>query len=118
MPVQQHSGTIRITHFLRHSQSHAEAENQDEQPRVPVFITTSLTVPPWQMLEMSYDAGLSGTEDTPVYVIDFQHVPAGKYQYKFRLGDGDGDGDDGSGGDGDGCWVLDEGAEVGWCGPL
>ena len=118
MPVhrqQQQPGRIRIIHRVRQAQNQAQAGNHNETPRPPVFITTSLTVPPWQLLEMSYDAGLSSIERMPVYVIDFENVAVGTYQYKFRIG---GCGDSGyAGGDAGGdekCWVLDEGAEVGW----
>ena len=119
MPVQQQPGRIRITHRLRllPNQTQTQADNQSQadddnkQPRPPVFITTSLTIPPWQLLEMNYDAGLSSNESVSVYVIDFEHVAAGTYQYKFRIGSGGVGGDNGGSEE---CWVLDEGAEVGW----
>ena len=68
------------------------------------------------MLEMAYDAN-SSTGETLVYVIDFHNVSAGRYQYKFRIGYGC-EVTVGEEGGEEACWVLDEGAEVGWSGLL
>nr|OQO18145.1 hypothetical protein B0A51_14737 [Rachicladosporium sp. CCFEE 5018] len=61
----------------------------------PVFITTSLSEPQWDILEMGVSEDREGnSEFTKIF-----HVQPGEYQYKFRLGPGD-------------WWVCDEEKEV------
>ncbi|KAK6441950.1 hypothetical protein LTR95_001810 [Oleoguttula sp. CCFEE 5521] len=61
----------------------------------PVFITTSLSEPQWEVLEMGVGEDSAGNfEFTKVF-----HARPGEYQYKFRLGPGD-------------WWVCDEEKEV------
>ncbi|KAK6436179.1 hypothetical protein LTR95_007631 [Oleoguttula sp. CCFEE 5521] len=61
----------------------------------PVFITTSLSEPQWEVLEMGVSEDSNGNfEFTKVF-----HAQPGEYQYKFRLGPGD-------------WWVCDEEKEV------
>jgi hypothetical protein len=57
----------------------------------PVYITTSLSEPQWDLLEMDCRRTPSGEQE---FAKTF-HVAKGEYQYKFRLGPGD-------------WWVCDE----------
>lgn len=58
----------------------------------PVCVSTSLSQPQWDVLEMDYSELPSGERE---FVKTFQ-VSGGKHQYRFRLGSGD-------------MWVCDEG---------
>ncbi|KAF2465763.1 uncharacterized protein BDR25DRAFT_82866 [Lindgomyces ingoldianus] len=59
----------------------------------PVYVVTSLSTPPWDALEMSVSDSKTEAGDL-VFTKQFDHVPAGIYQYKIRIGDG--------------FWVVDE----------
>ncbi|KAK7548059.1 hypothetical protein IWX46DRAFT_43540 [Phyllosticta citricarpa] len=62
----------------------------------PVFVATSLTNPPWQVVEMDVKQERTPSGDL-IFEKKFDAVEAGEYQYKFRLGPGD-------------WWVCDDNA--------
>ncbi|KAK8214679.1 hypothetical protein IWZ01DRAFT_246563 [Phyllosticta capitalensis] len=62
----------------------------------PVYVATSLTNPPWQVVEMDVKQERTPSGDL-VFEKKFDAVEAGEYQYKFRLGPGD-------------WWVCDDNA--------
>ncbi|KAL9073031.1 MAG: hypothetical protein Q9157_004904 [Trypethelium eluteriae] len=74
--------TVRITYSKKGTQA-------------PVYITTSLSSPPWEPLEMAYESKGENLEFSRY----FKDVEEGTHQYKFRLGPGD-------------WWVLDENAST------
>lgn len=59
----------------------------------PVYITTSLSSPPWDPLEMRVSDEKTEAGEL-IFYREFDEVEEGEYQYKFRLGPGD-------------WWVLD-----------
>ena len=61
----------------------------------PVYITTSLSEPQWELLEMDCRKTPDGERE---FAKTF-HVAGGEYQYKFRLGPGD-------------WWVCDSGVRI------
>lgn len=65
------------------------------QPGVqpPVYVVTSLSDPPWEILEMTVDKDEAGSGNL-IFTRRFDNVAAGDYQYKIR--------------EGDGHWVVDE----------
>lgn len=65
----------------------------------PVYVATSLTNPPWQVVEMDVKQERTPSGDL-VFEKKFDAVEAGEYQYKFRLGPGD-------------WWVCDDNAPTG-----
>ncbi|KAF2836656.1 hypothetical protein M501DRAFT_986943 [Patellaria atrata CBS 101060] len=70
--------------------------NPGTQP--PVYVATSLSSPPWEVLEMAVEEQRMHNGDL-IFTRTFHDVKDGDYQYKFRLGPGD-------------WWVLDEKAET------
>ncbi|KAK7530155.1 uncharacterized protein J3D65DRAFT_640359 [Phyllosticta citribraziliensis] len=70
----------------------------------PVFVATSLTNPPWQVVEMDVKQERTPSGDL-IFEKKFDAVEAGEYQYKFRLGPGD-------------WWVCDDNAPTGTYPPL
>lgn len=74
------------------------------QPGVqpPVYVVTSLSEPPWEILEMFVDEQQPESENL-VFKRTFQNVSKGSYQYKIRIGEGH--------------WVVDESKESGMAWP-
>lgn len=64
--------------------------------QAPVFVTTSLSEPQWEPLEMAYVKKDDGELE---FHQEFE-VEEGQYQYKYRLGPGD-------------WWALDESKPTG-----
>ncbi|KAF2001547.1 hypothetical protein P154DRAFT_574894 [Amniculicola lignicola CBS 123094] len=53
--------------------------------QAPVFVVTSLSTPPWDVLEMNVDDQKTDSGDL-VFKLSFDHVAEGTYQYKIRTG--------------------------------
>lgn len=64
----------------------------------PVYLVTSASHPPWELLEMDASDDKTASGDT-VFVRRLLDVPEGSYQYKVRIGDSH--------------WVIDEAKETG-----
>lgn len=63
----------------------------------PLYIVTSMSSPPWEVLEMK--RGEPTSTGDPVYYREFENVSEGQHQYKIRIGDHH--------------WVVDDQAETG-----
>ncbi|PSN73972.1 hypothetical protein BS50DRAFT_480905 [Corynespora cassiicola Philippines] len=63
----------------------------------PVYLVTSASHPPWELLEMDASDDKTASGDT-VFVRRLLDVPEGSYQYKVRIGDSH--------------WVIDEAKET------
>ncbi|KAH7075992.1 hypothetical protein FB567DRAFT_452479 [Paraphoma chrysanthemicola] len=59
----------------------------------PVYVVTSLSDPPWEILEMDVEKEQTASANL-IFTRRFEGVAEGSYQYKIRIGDGH--------------WVLDE----------
>ena len=66
--------------------------------QAPVYVVTSLSSPPWDVVEMDCAEELSSSGD-PIFYKEFDNVAEGLYQYKIRVGEHD--------------WFLDLNAETG-----
>lgn len=64
----------------------------------PVYVVTSLSSPPWEILEMSVSDEQTTSGDL-IFTKQFEDVAEGSYQYKIRIGDGH--------------WFLDQSKESG-----
>jgi len=64
----------------------------------PVYVVTSLSEPPWEILEMSVDTEQTASANA-IFTRRFDNVPEGDHQYKIRIGDGH--------------WVVDESKDSG-----
>ncbi|ORY11921.1 hypothetical protein BCR34DRAFT_601038 [Clohesyomyces aquaticus] len=77
----------------------AQATITFSQPGVqaPVYVVTSLSTPPWEILEMQVSEEKTGNGDL-IFVRHFDNVADGDYQYKVRIGEGH--------------WVVDESTDA------
>jgi hypothetical protein len=64
----------------------------------PVYVVTSLSDPPWDILEMNVEKEQTASANL-IFTRRFEGVAEGSYQYKIRIGDGH--------------WVLDESRDCG-----
>jgi hypothetical protein len=66
--------------------------------QAPVYVVTSLSDPPWKMLEMHVDKAQTASANL-IFTRHFDRVAEGDHQYKIRVGDGH--------------WVVDESKDTG-----
>lgn len=109
-PSKKSSRSFRPSRYLHRRPSNSNTNAMDlSRPKIPVTITffhpntsppvyvaTSLTNPPWQVVEMDVKQERTPSGDL-IFDKKFDAVEAGEYQYKFRLGPGD-------------WWVCDDNA--------
>jgi hypothetical protein len=63
----------------------------------PVFVVTSVSTPPWEVLEMAVSDKKTDSGDT-IYYLQLDGVVPGRYEYKIRIGDSN--------------WTVDESKET------
>ncbi len=74
-----------------------------EGVHAPLYVVTSLSTPPWQVLEMAL-SDLKTESGASVFFRQFEGVAPGTYQYKVRIGEGH--------------WIVDEVKETGKSAPI
>jgi len=63
----------------------------------PVFVVTSVSTPPWEVLEMAVSDKKTDSGDT-IFHLQLDGVAHGRYEYKIRIGDSN--------------WTIDESKET------
>ncbi|KAF2686296.1 hypothetical protein K458DRAFT_210632 [Lentithecium fluviatile CBS 122367] len=76
---------------------HAIIRFSHPEVQPPVYVVTSLSIPPWAILEMDVSDERTDSGDV-IFVLSFEGVPAGAHPYKIRIGEGQ--------------WVLDGSKET------
>lgn len=100
IPLRPLLGSSSAEAILTDATMTAHATISFAQPGVqaPVYVVTSLSSPPWDILELHAKKQEHGEEDL-VFERIFEDVKEGTYQYKIRIGEGH--------------WVVDESKETG-----
>jgi hypothetical protein len=78
--------------------SHATITFAQTGVQPPVYVLTSLSEPPWEILEMDVDKEQTASANL-IFTRRFENVAEGSYQYKIRIGDGH--------------WVVDDSKDSG-----